>query len=230
MFNENNYNTHRPMTRGFMQQVFGWMFAGLAVSASVAYYLSPQVNPLLFARLVKGPLTMLLFSQIAIVLAYSFFWKQLSYATNVLLFLSYSFLSGVTLSPLAYVYTGESLALTFGISASLFAVMALYGYVTDADLSSVGSMLTMGLFGIVIAMFANWFMQSEVFSLYISAAAVVIFTGLVAYDVQKLKYLSNYAPEERSMQGKLAIVGALNLYLDLINIFIHLLRIMGKKK
>lgn len=231
MFNNNReYMNAGSMARGFMQQVFGWMFAGLTISASVAYYLSPAVNPALFMRLVNGPLTMLLFAQFGIVMFFSFSWKSLSYGANVMLFLAYSTLSGITLSPLAYVYTGESLGLTFGVAASLFAVMALYGYITDADLSGIGSMMSMALFGLIIAMFANWFMQSSQLSFFISGAAVIIFTALTAWDLQKLKYISHYAPEDPSMRGKLAIVGALNLYLNLLNIFIHLLHLMGKKK
>lgn len=231
-FDENNsqFNTTRPMTRGFMSQVFGWMFAGLMTSAATAFYFSPAVNPALFKSLVSGPLTWLLLLQFGLVMFYSFKWQDLSFGTSVTLFLSYSGLTGITISPILYVYTGASLLQTFLVAATTFAVMALYGAITDHDLSQYSGLLTMGVFGLIIAMLINMFMKSGPANLVISAIGVLLFTVLTAYDVQKLKYLSTYSPDEPSMRGKLALMGALHLYLDLLNLFLFLLQLLGVRR
>ena len=129
-FFENNdpqFRTSQSMAKGFMPQVFSWMFAGLMTSASVAYYLSPAVNPALFKKLMGGPMTFLLLLQLGIVFFYSYKWQELSFGTSATLFMSYSALTGVTISPIVYIYTGASLMQTFFVAASTFLVMAIYG-------------------------------------------------------------------------------------------------------
>ncbi|MGD1997908.1 MAG: Bax inhibitor-1/YccA family protein, partial [Candidatus Dependentiae bacterium] len=215
MFNDNHdYRTSQPMARGFMQKVFAWMTVGLSISAGIAYYFSPEVNPLLFRRLATGPLWFLLIVQFGLVMYYSFNWQKLSTTTSAGIFITYSALSGVTLAPITYIYTQASLIQTFVVAAGLFAMMAIYGWVTNHDLSQYGSMLTMGLFGLILAMFANWFFQSSQFDLMISCVGVLLFTVLTAYDIQKLKYISRYHADDPEMHGRLALMGALHLYLD----------------
>lgn len=231
MFNENHhYSSRQPAARGFMPQVFAWMTASLAISGGVAYYLSPTVNPVLFNRLVTGPIVWLMFAQIGLIMYYSWSWQKLSFGVSSLIFLTYSALSGVTLAPLAYVYTGASLVETSIIAASTFAVMAVYGWTTRHDLSQYGSVLTMGVFGIMIALLVNAFMQSGTANLVISFIGVMVFTVLIAYDMQNLKRISHSIPDDPSMRGKLALRGALHLYLSIVNLFIFLLRLTGQRR
>jgi len=218
------------MARGFMARVFGWMFAGLSLSALTAFVFSPYVNPTLFESLVNGPLTLLLFAQLGIVFYYSFKWQKLSFPTSVLLFIAYSALSGITLSPILYIYTGASLLQTFLVAAGTFAVMAVYGWITDVDLSQYGQLAFMALIGIIIAVLVNMFMQNSMLDLMIAGFGVLVFTVLTAYDVQKMKFLSHYSPHDPVMKDKLALMGALRLYLDLLNLFLFLLRLTGVRR
>lgn len=231
MFHENhNSHSRQSAARGFMPQVFAWMTASLSISAVVAYYLSPAVNPALFHRLVTGPLLWLMFAQIGLIMYYSWSWQKLSFGASTGIFLTYSALSGMTLAPLTYVYTGASLVETFVIAAGTFAVMAVYGWTTRHDLSQYSSMLTMGVFGLLIAMLVNAFMQSGTANLVISFIGVMVFTVLIAYDMQNLKRISHSIPEDPSMRGKLALMGALHLYLSILNLFIFLLRLTGQRR
>lgn len=224
------YSTSQPMARGFMQKVFAWMTVGVSISAGLAYYFSPEVNPLLFRRLAGGPLWLLFAVQFGLVMYYMFSWQKLSTATSAGIFITYSALSGVTLAQITYIYTQASLVQTFVVAAGLFAVMAIYGWITDHDLSQYDSLLTMGLFGLIIALFANWFFQSSTFDLMISCVGVLLFTVLIAYDMQKLKYISRYHADDPEMSGRLALMGALHLYLDMLNLFLYTLRLMGQRR
>lgn len=224
------FRTSQSMAKGFMPQVFAWMCAGLMTSTVVAYLLSPVANPALFKKLIGGPMMFLLLAQLGLIFFYSYKWKELSFGTSAALFMSYSALTGVTLSPLAYMYTGASLMQTFLVAAGTFGVMAVYGWVTDCDLSQYSSLLTMGVLGLLLAMFVNFFVQSSGANLLISAAGALIFTVLIAYDVQKLKYISRFSPEDSSMRGKIALMGALHLYLDVINLFLFLVRLLGDRR
>ena len=231
MFNDNReFRTSQPMARGFMPKVFGWMFAGLSLSAGIAHYFSPEVNPLLFRRLATGPLWMLLIAQFGLVMFYSFRWQKLSFGTSAGIFLTYSALSGVTLAPITYIYTRASIVQTFVVAAGLFGVTALYGWLTEHDLSQYSGILTMGLLGMMVAMFANWWFQSSMAELAISCIGVLLFTVLTAYDMQKLKYVSQFHTHDPEMRSKLALMGALHLYLDLLNLFLFLLRLMGQRR
>jgi FtsH-binding integral membrane protein len=145
-------------------------------------------------------------------------------------FIIYSILTGITLSTIFFIFTTESIVSTFFICSGTFGAMALYGYLTKRDLSGVGSFMMMGLFGIVIASLVNIFMPSEQVSWLISFVAVVVFTGLTAYDTQKMKAMAYVMMEGNELARKGAIIGALRLYLDFINLFLALLRLLGNRR
>lgn len=216
--------------RDFMYKVYGWMSVALAVTAGVAYYIAS--TPAIYMTLFKSP--GLLFGICAIQFATVIFlsWKlnDLSYSSAVAVFMMYAALTGVTVSSVLIIYTFSSVFLAFGITAGMFSSMALYGYVTDTDLSSMGNVLLMGLWGMIIAMFANMWFQSPAMQYWISIAAVGIFTLLTAYDTQKIKRLGESMMVDEETRGKVAIMGALTLYLDFINLFLHLMRLFGKRK
>lgn len=224
-------NYSMPSTiREFMYKVYGWMAVALAITASVAYYVG--TTPAVYQELYKSSFMLIgiVIAQVAIVLYLSFRIMSLSYSQAVIAFLAYASLVGVTTSSIMLVYTMASIYMAFVIAAGMFAAMALYGYLTDSDLSSMGSFLTMGLIGIMIAMFVNMFMKSAIADYYISLAAVGIFTLLTAYDVQKIKRMGESMMVDEETRKKVAVLGALTLYLDFINLFLHLLQVMGKKR
>lgn len=226
-----NYNNNQyvVMAEGFMSKVYSWMAAGLCLTAGVAYYLSPAVNPELF-HAVSGSLLIFALVQFALVMYFSFAWKSLSYTTLATLFLVYSGLMGITLSPIAYIYTGESIFQVFAIAAMMFGVMAIYGTVTKSDLSSMQNILFMGLIGLIGANFINMFWQNAQFDIITSCIGVGLFCLLTAYDVQKLRTFGSQALVHQEDMDKIALLGALTLYLDVINLFIYLLRLFGKKR
>jgi len=225
-YNSNHYAT---MAEGFMSKVYGWMSAGLCVTAGVAYYLSPAVNPALF-KSISGSLFIFMMLQFALVMFFSFAWKSLSYVALATLFIVYSGMMGITLSPIAYIYTGESIFQVFLIAASMFGIMAIYGAVTKTDLSSMGNILFMGLIGLIVANFINMFWQNAQFDIITSCIGVGLFALLTAYDVQKLRAFGSQALASEEEMDKVALLGALTLYLDIINIFLYLLRLFGQKK
>ncbi len=224
-----NNNHYAVMAEGFMSKVYGWMAAGLCVTAGISYYLSPAVNPELF-KAISGSLLIFMLIQFGIAMFFSFAWKSLSYISLATLFVVYSGLMGITLSPIAYIYTGESIFQVFLIAAGMFGCMAVYGSVTKSDLSSMGNILMMGLFGLIVANFINIFWQNAQFDIITSCIGVGIFTLLTAYDVQKLRMIGSQAVASQEDMDKIALLGALNLYLDIINIFLYLLRLFGQKK
>lgn len=223
-----DYNVTGESVRDFMYKVYGWMAIALSITAGVAYWVAS--TPQIFNTIVHSPLVLvLLFAQLGLVFFLSWRIQKMDYSTALLSFLTYSALSGITFSVYFYIYTLASIYLAFAIAAGLFLSMALYGYVTSADLTSMGSFLRMGLFGLIIAMLVNMWFQSPVASYYISLIAVALFTMLTAYDTQKIKQIGMMVtdPEDRN---KFAIIGSLVLYLDFINLFIHLLRLFGQRK
>ncbi|NBV40862.1 Bax inhibitor-1/YccA family protein [bacterium] len=229
MFN-NGRAQYGPVAQGFMSKVFGWMGMGLFVSALTSYAVSPEVSPHLFATLFSGPIFAIMLVNVLIAIMFPFILGRISYVTAVALFVTYAALNGIMLSPLFAVYTGASIAYCFVAAALMFGIMALYGWVTNQDLSGLGFIAIMALLGLMIASIFNWWIQSESFNIFYSAAVVVIFALLTAYDVQKIKVMTRYQIASEDEQGKLALLGALILYLDLINIFLHLLRLFGEKK
>lgn len=221
---EQSYN----QSKGFLHKVYAWMSAGLILTAGVSAYIanSPSILKFIFSNF--GIVLGLFIAQIALVVALGMAISKLSYQVAALLFLGYAILNGVTLSSIFIVYTHTSIAYTFLVTAGMFLAMAIYGYVTRADLSSMGSFLFMGIIGLIIAGLLNMFFQNSILELLIAAAGVIIFSLLTAFDVQKLKMLSYQL--QGSESSKIAILGALTLYLDFINLFIYLLRFMGQKK
>jgi FtsH-binding integral membrane protein len=209
-----------------IRQVYVWMGAGLAITAVMALVTlsSPSIlnavlgNKLVFYGLMIG--------ELALVFTLSGAISKLSEATATLIFIAYSALNGITLSTIALIYTASSITSTFVITAGMFGAMSVYGYVSKRDLTSWGSFLFMGLIGVVIASVVNIFIGSSAVSWVISGLGVIVFTGLTAYDTWKIKELAAEGTEGR----KPAILGALTLYLDFINLFLMLLRFTGNRR
>lgn len=215
--------------RAHMLRVYNYMAAALGITGLVAYFVG--TTPALINPIVSNQILffVIAFAPLGLVFFLSFRIAKMSLQTAQLSFWAYAFLMGLSLATIFLVYTDESIARAFFISAATFGAMSIYGYTTKRDLSAMGSFLFMGLIGIIIASIVNMFMASSALSFAISVLAVLIFTGLTAYDTQKIKemYLESDTMEHA---GKKAVMGALALYLDFINIFIHLLRIMGDRR
>lgn len=209
-----------------IRQVYTWMGAGLAITAFMALITlsSPaSLNIIAGNRLVFYGL---MIGELALVFTLSGAINRLSAPVATFLFVAYSALNGVTLSVVAMVYTANSIASTFVITAGMFGAMSVYGYMTKRDLTSWGSFLFMGLIGVVIASIVNIFMGSSAVSWVISGIGVIVFTGLTAYDTWKIKEMAAQGTEGR----KPAILCALTLYLDFINLFLMLLRFTGNRR
>jgi hypothetical protein len=172
----------------------------------------------------------LIIGELALVVAMTSAIHRMSLSTATLLMVLYSVINGATMSSIFLLYTADSIASTFFVTAGTFGAMSLYGYATKRDLSSWGNILFMGLIGLIIAGVVNMFWMNNTFSLLVSAIGVVIFVALTAYDVQKIKTLFNDATEVNESTQKIALLGALSLYLDFINIFLYLLRLLGSRK
>ncbi len=209
-----------------IRQVYAWMGAGLSVTAIMA--LITLSSPVILNAIVGNRLLFfgLMIGELALVFTLSGAINRLSAATATLIFIAYSALNGVTLSVVALVYTANSITSTFVVTAGMFGAMSIFGYSTKRDLTSWGSFLFMGLIGVVIASVVNIFVGSSAVSGIISAIGVVVFTGLTAYDTWKIKEMAAHGTEGR----KPAILGALTLYLDFINLFLMLLRFTGNRR
>ena len=214
--------------RQFMISVYNYMASGLALTGIVAYgaaetglYASLIDTPMLFWGVTLAPL--------ALVLLLSFRIEKMSLGAAKTAFWAYAALVGLSLSGIFFVYTGSSIARTFFITAATFLAMSLFGYTTRADLARTGSFLLMGLVGIVIASIVNLFLASSIVQLAISVVGVIVFVGLTAYDTQRIKeiYLNSDSP---AIAGKKAIMGALALYLDFLNLFILLMQLTGNRR
>lgn len=223
------------MSKTFVASVFSWMFAALAITTVVSYYFGHSLQLLsLLVNIEVGGLTTLgyvvMFAPLGFVLAMSLGFNKLSYPVLLFLFLLYSAVMGASLSFIFMIYTSGSIAGTFAAASGMFGLMAVVGYTTNTDLTKFGSIMMMGLFGIVIASIINWFVGSEGLDYIISFIGVLVFTGLTAYDVQKIKRIGAGVEYGTAQTSKLVIMGALNLYLDFINLFLFLLRLFGSKK
>jgi len=224
--------------RTFIANVFSWMTAALAITAFFAYYFSTSKDffESLYTVTSAGSVAMsgigwiVMLAPLAMVLIMSFGFNKLSAGMLTILFIAYSFLMGMSLSFIFLVYTSASVYLTFAVTAGTFGVMALAGYTTKIDLSKFGSIMFMGLIGIIIASLVNMFMKSQMMDWVISIAGVLVFTGLTAYDVQKLKKMGSQIDASAEPARKFVIMGALTLYLDFINLFLFLLRFLGNRK
>ena len=229
-----------PVTRTFMANVFLWMTFALAITAITAYWFASSQELIgSLMNVTNGRYTglsmlgwIVTLAPLGFVLLMSLGFQRLSPAIMTLLFIAFSVLMGMSLSFILLVYTGSSVFKTFAVTSAMFGVMAVLGYTTKTDLTKFGSILMMALFGIIIAMVINMFMHSSTMEYIISVAGVLIFTGLTAYDVQKLKRIGSGAGMEAgdANMRKLSILGALTLYLDFINLFLFLLRFLGNRK
>ena len=213
----------------FMVRVYNWMAAGLGITGFMAFYIA---NSPTLLNIVTGSIIpiVLMIAQIGLVfyLASRVMQMSVSQATGV--FFLYAGLTGLTFSTLFVVYTAASITSTFLVTAGTFGAMSLYGYTTKKDLTSWGSFLFMGLIGIIIASLVNIFMKSPMMHMIITYAGVLIFVGLTAYDTQKIKEMNILGNEGTDEDTKEAIRGALTLYLDFINLFLMLLRLMGDRR
>jgi FtsH-binding integral membrane protein len=209
-----------------IRQVYAWMGAGLTITALLA--LVTVSSPTLLNAITGNRLLFygLVFGELALVFTLAGAINRLSATAATLLFIAYSALNGVTLSVIALVYTANSIASTFVITAGMFGAMSAYGYMTRRDLTSWGSFLFMGLIGVVIASVVNIFVGSSTVSWFISGIGIIVFTGLTAYDTWKIKAMAAGGVGGR----KPAILGALTLYLDFINLFLMLLRFTGQRR
>ncbi|MDP1622936.1 MAG: Bax inhibitor-1/YccA family protein [Bacteroidales bacterium] len=224
------------VAKSFMTQVFGWMTLAMFVTAVTAYWFSSSESLISSLRNVEtGGMTMLgwivMLAPLGFVLLMSLGFQRLSPAILTLLFISFSVLMGMSLSFILLVYTLASVYKTFAITAAMFGIMAFTGYTTKTDLTKFGSLMMMGLVGLVVAMVVNFFLNSGTMDYIISIIGVLIFTGLTAYDVQRLKRIGAGTGEQGEADvKKLSILGALTLYLDFINLFLFLLRFLGDRK
>ncbi len=211
----------------FMYKIYAWMFAGLFISGITAYTIAISKT-----TLVRNPIILvgLVIAQLALVISLSAFLMRLSYPVALGMYLLYSFLMGLTLSFIFIAYTSGSIVTTFFITAGMFGAMALYGYFTKTDLTKLGNILLMMLIGMILSIVVNMFIKSTLFDLLISVVGVVIFTLLTAYDSQKLKEMGQRFSGTPVVREKLAILGALMLYLDFLNLFLLLLRLFGRQR
>lgn len=215
---------------------FSWMALAMLLTSltALAFAFIPQLKDVLFVETDMGSKpTMLaygaMFAPIIFVMAISFGFNKMSYPALIGLFVAYSIINGISFSTIFMAYHIGSIVTVFLSTTALFAVMAIAGYTTKTDLTKMGSILMIGVVGIVIASLINLFMHNSQMDYIISILGVIIFTGLTAYDVQKIKQLGEYGADT-GLTSKLGIMGALTLYLDFINLFLFLLRLFGGKK
>lgn len=214
----------------FMTQVYGWMTVALLVTATVSIWVanSPTALELIFGnRLVFYGL---LIGEFVLVMALSAAVQRVSARTATLMFLGYAIMNGLTLASIFLLYTGGSIASTFFVTAGTFGAMSAYGYFTKRDLTSLGGFLLMALIGLIIASLVNLFWQNETLYWVSTYAGVLIFVGLTAYDTQKIKEMNIIGNAGTDEDRKEAIMGALRLYLDFINMFLYLLRLFGRRR
>ena len=213
-----------------MRKVYLWMTMALAITGFTAYYVA--TNETLITALVTNQLLFwgLAIGELALVIGLSAAINRLSLTTATLMFVLYSVINGATMSFIFLLYTASSITSVFFITAGTFAAMALFGYFTKTDLTSMGKILLMALIGIIIATIVNIFTKSQGLAVILNYLGVLVFVGLTAYDSQKIKQMLQMAPDAGEGAQKLALLGALSLYLDFINLFIYLLRIFGSKR
>lgn len=213
----------------YLYKTFTWMFVGLLITAITSYLMFFTG---LIQIIVNSPLSIfgMLLIQVGVVVGLSNYAAKINSLTAGFIFLFYSILTGVTVTPVIYRYTDTSIAITFIASAIMFAFMAAYGYFTKQNLSGFGSIALMGLIGIILGAIINIFFNNTLLNWIITYAGIAIFLVLTAYDMQKLKNISFVGELTKRNENNIAIVGALSLYLDFINLFVFLLRIFGNRK
>lgn len=237
-YNELNYDVSArdrelSMSAAFpalMRKVYVWMALALAITGATAYGVATTPGLLMTIATNQILFWGLVIAEFALVIGVTSAINRLSLTTATLLFVLYSVINGATLSFIFAVYTMSSIATVFFITAGTFAVMALIGYTTKTDLSSMGKILFMALIGIIIATIVNIFVKSSGLEMILSYLGVLVFVGLTAYDTQKIKMMLLDAEDMGEGAQKMALLGALSLYLDFINLFIYLLRIFGRRE
>jgi FtsH-binding integral membrane protein len=225
----NSYELDQRIS-SFMAGVYGWMSCALAITAGTAYYVASNAMIFMYLRTYPGIVIGLFIAQFALVIGINVLIKRISFIAALVLFLLYAVSVGITLSSIFYVYTESSIISTFLTTAVMFGVMSLYGYVTKADLTSVGNICFMALIGLIIGLITNRFLQSEQFDYILSGIGVIIFVLLTASDTQKIKQIGRHMLNDQEMVGKVTLIGALALYLDFLNLFLFLLRFMGNRR
>ena len=216
----------------FIRSVYNWMAIGLGITGFIAYYVA---NTPSLAQMIVGNQILffgLIIAELGLVIAISARIQKMQASTATALFVLYSALNGATLSLVFLIYTASSITSTFFICAGTFVACSVYGWTTKRDLTSVGGFMAMGLIGIIIASVVNIFLRSPAMHMIISYIGVIVFVGLTAYDTQHLKNMAMTQPDglEAGVVRKGAILGALKLYLDFINLFLMLLRIFGSRE
>lgn len=213
------------------RNVYTWMTLALVITGAVAMYMAKSMT--LLSMIMQNSLLFwgVLIAELGVVWYLSARIHRISFTSATLLFILYSILNGATLSMIFLIYTMSSIATTFFVTAGTFGVMALFGYVTKKDLTRLGSLCFMGIIGIIIASLVNIFLQNSMMEMIISYIGVLLFVGLTAYDSQKIKrLLMQDGVEINETTQKIALLGAMTLYLDFINLFLYLLRILGDRK
>ena len=213
-----------------MRKVYVWMTLALVITGFTAYGVatSPGILQMIYGNSIV--MWGLIIAEVGLVIGVSAAINRLSLTTATMMFILYSVINGALLSSIFMIYTASSIATVFFITAGTFGAMALVGYTTKTDLTSMGKILFMALIGLVIATLVNLFIKSSGFSLILSYVGVLIFVGLTAYDSQKIKQMLMMAPDAGEGAQKIALLGALSLYLDFINLFLYLLRIFGSRR
>jgi FtsH-binding integral membrane protein len=208
-----------------INQSFGWMFVGLLVT-TISSLLITSSQTLTNAIVTNSIIYFgLIIAELIVVFVLSAKIQSMTFSEAVAAFLLYSFLNGLTLSSIFIVYTATSIVTTFFVATVVFGIMAIYGYTTNRDLTAIGNLAIMALIGVIVASLINLFLKSNTFSYILSYLSIVIFIGLTAYDTQKIKDMESYSDNKN-----LGILGALTLYLDFINIFLNLLKILGRQR
>ena len=227
----NEAYTTRFAVSAILKNVYLWMTMALAISGLTAMLVAGNAELVQTIYAGRGTLLVLFLVQFGLIWLISARIGTMSFITATLLYIAYSVVTGVTLSSIFLLFTTGSIASVFFITAGTFAALSIYGFVTKKDLSTWRSYLIMGLIGLIIASIVNWFLASEMMYWIISYVGVAIFIGLTAYDTQKIKQLA-YAchMEDEETRNKVALLGAITLYLDFINLFLYILRIFGKRK
>ncbi len=217
--------------RAHMLKVYNLMALGLAITGLAAFgtHIAAESSPAFAQAIYNTPLRwVIMLAPVAMVFFLSYRIHKMSVSAAQTTFWIYAALVGLSISSIFMVYTDQSIVQTFFVTAASFGALSLYGYTTKKDLSGMGSFLLMGLFGLIIALIVNAFLQSSALDFAISAIGVLIFAGLTAYDTQKIKEMY-YEGHDATTAGRLAIIGALELYLDFINLFLFLLRFLGNR-
>ena len=213
-----------------MRKTYLWMSMALVITGLTAYVVATNAAISNFLFMHSQLIWVLFLAEIGLVIGLSAAIRKISLSTATLMFVAYAALNGITFSSLFYVYTMGSLASTFFITAGTFGAMSLVGFFTKTDLSSMGKILLMALIGLIIASVVNIFVASSGLEMLMTYLGVLIFVGLTAYDTQKIKQMFLMAPDASESTQKYAVLGALTLYLDFINLFLYLLKIFGRRE